>query len=218
MVLYQLEQGQQIVQSTERTVESYHQARSNGMGTYWWGTQIGGATESVAEGAVGGAAAAGATRAISGVARAGFSLPRVRIEIAGVGSNFGNLRIAIRSPAAQAAFRRSLDRAGLLGLGQKAHPIVEWGSPHASASRRLLANAGIDIDDLDNGVGLTGHSGSHGRVYSEAVYNRLKRHQGDAAALRQELLQIRAEQMALDRLGTIRQVPQEWARREGTQP
>jgi len=43
-------------------------------------------------------------------------------------------------------------------------------------ARALLGKAGIDIHDLDNGMGLIGHNGSHGKAYSEAGFHRLKRY------------------------------------------
>jgi hypothetical protein len=85
-----------------------------------------------------------------------------------------------------------------------AHHIVLAGDnrfPSAIATRRLLADVGIDINEAANGVflplkaefsdlGKAIHVGSHPQAYSDWVRDRLVPHAGNAVALRKELQMI----------------------------
>ncbi len=85
-----------------------------------------------------------------------------------------------------------------------AHHIVLAGDnrfPSAQEARRILADAGIDINEAANGVflprtaefddlGKAVHNGSHPERYSEWVVQRLRQHEGNATELRKELQRI----------------------------
>lgn len=84
-----------------------------------------------------------------------------------------------------------------------AHHIVAGGEqfPSAVQARKILADAGIDINEAANGVflprnaadidlGKAIHSGRHPEANSVAVLNRLLPKAGNAAALRKELAAI----------------------------
>jgi hypothetical protein len=84
-----------------------------------------------------------------------------------------------------------------------AHHIVAGGEQFQSAiqARKILADAGIDINEAANGVflprnaadidlGKAIHSGRHPEANSDAILARLAPHAGNAAALRRELAVI----------------------------
>jgi hypothetical protein len=92
---------------------------------------------------------------------------------------------------------------GSNGGGLAAHHIVAAGEKYPSAieTRRILADAGIDVNEAANGVflprkdidsdlGKAIHSGRHSEQYSDIVRDRLKPFAGDAPALRKELQKI----------------------------
>jgi hypothetical protein len=83
-----------------------------------------------------------------------------------------------------------------------AHHIVAGGSAKAEDARKLLQDAGIDINEASNGVflpknskyvidGATSHANVHTKAYYDEIYNRLER--TNAGKRREELQRIATE-------------------------
>lgn len=118
-------------------------------------------------------------------------------QIAGYAGNSKDLGENLLAIGIEAPWKRS----GSETLA--AHHIVAGGEKYESAveARRILANAGIDINEAANGVflprsaadsdlGMANHPGRHTENYSRAVLARLEPHAGNASALRRELQAI----------------------------
>nr|WP_295469996.1 RHS repeat-associated core domain-containing protein [Mesorhizobium sp.] len=110
----------------------------------------------------------------------------------------GSLLAISRSRTAQKAFAVSLQAAGKLAPGQKAHHIVEITNPSAQPARDVLSEWGIDINDPVNGVGLTNHPGSHPAAATNAVISRIDRVRKSREEVIAELQAIGREQKAVD--------------------
>ena len=97
-----------------------------------------------------------------------------------------------------ARFAGELRAAGMLATGEKAHHIVEIRATAAGASRSILGKYGIDINSVENGIGLAHHPGSHTNLYSAVVNGRLSmaRNKRQAEAI---LSKMRQEIKAVDK-------------------
>ncbi len=69
---------------------------------------------------------------------------------------------------------RNLERAGQvrLSVNHAAHHIVAGGDARAAGARKILAAAGIDINDAANGVFL--ETGSHRRMHTKSYYKKIE--------------------------------------------
>ncbi len=94
-------------------------------------------------------------------------------------------------------------RAGLLRPGDHAHHIARRAMAH-DGLRRLFERAGLDVEDIANGVGLRHHTGHNRTEYDELVYERLRRFDRDGAGIKRELRAIGRELQAIDRAGRYR--------------
>ncbi|MCO5160515.1 MAG: AHH domain-containing protein [Mesorhizobium sp.] len=110
----------------------------------------------------------------------------------------GSLFAISRSRIAQKAFAVSLQAAGKLGPGQKAHHIVEITNPNAQPARDVLSKWGIDLNDPVNGVGLTNHPGPHPAAATNAVISRIDRAKKSREEVIAELQAIGREQKSVD--------------------
>jgi RHS repeat-associated protein len=93
---------------------------------------------------------------------------------------------------------RNLERVGQvrLSVNHAAHHIVAGGDKRANGARQILANAGIDINDADNGV--FHEAGSHNRMHTNKYYKIIESRLRGAAAggsanVRKELNHIRRD-------------------------
>jgi hypothetical protein len=95
--------------------------------------------------------------------------------------------------------------------GDQAAHLVASGDKRAAASRKLLNGAEIDINDADNGIWLPGskliqklrskltgskivyHGQTHTNDFHQTLFNLLKAHEGDEAAMRQILRDVASD-------------------------
>ncbi|MGQ0610981.1 MAG: AHH domain-containing protein [Paracoccaceae bacterium] len=121
-------------------------------------------------------------------------------------------RTATRTVANGGKFSKQTERAliavGRARPGQPLHHVglLRGGGRSGDLIRDKLAGAGIKLNDLENGAGLTYHIGSHPERYADAVWDRLKGLDGEDA-IRVELGKIGDELLSIDRgisSGTIK--------------
>ena len=96
--------------------------------------------------------------------------------------------------------KRALAAAGRLKPGQVIHHVglLKGGGESGRLIRDKLAGAGIKLNDMENGVGLTYHLGSHPKDYADAVWDRIKGLDGEDA-IRSEMGKIGNELLSIDR-------------------
>ena len=172
------------------------------IGVGWWTDDV----ELMHEGMID-IAVDGASTLIPGVPAGSSKAARAARTVANGGKFASETQMALRG-------------AGRLQDGQQLHHVAFFsgGGQFGAQVRDKLAAAGIKLNDIENGIGLTYHAGSHVADYSKVVWERIGKLDGEAA-IRAELKNVGDELIKVDRMitgGQIRPATQGSSRSGGT--